>query len=602
MTFKHYKHLKELHPRILIDYAPRFIGYLFIAAVLLSIITGDGNTNPLPYILIAIQTFIWPPVALLLSSKSPNPKWLRLGCLLADCFVTGCWIAYISFPVWPTTLLLIITYLNMANLGVNDIKGSLLGLLSSGLGFLFMTPFFGLEFREQTNIMTDILTVTGYLIFFGLLGFLTSYRAQILELTKSKLREANVELDEIDNLVHQTSASSNLDKVMKIIIDPLSKIFNFDKVTVQLLDQNQNELLYLPLYGTELLSEVLTKELEKIKVNLESDALSAKVFNEGKAIYINDVKDSDTIPTAEYNLRTLFLFSSILLLPLTIKHKSIGIIGFYSVKKMNLKERTIEKIKRHVAHASLVINNAILYNTITEERKEMNSMNEQLTQISKHLSKYISPQVYESIIQKNVVEIGAVRKHMTVFFSDIVGFSSLSDAIEPEVLTHMINTYFDEMTKIVLKHGGTVDKYIGDAIMVFFGDPTTNGPKEDAMNCVSMALEMREQLKELKAKWESEGISQDLKIRIGINSGYCAVGNFGSEYRMIYTVIGNQVNLASRLQHIGAPGEITVCETTYLLIRTHINCAKGETIEVKGIGHPVRTYTVTGFKEEDKEE
>jgi len=211
------------------------------------------------------------------------------------------------------------------------------------------------------------------------------------------------------------------------------------------------------------------------------------------------------------------------------------------------------------------------------------------------LTKYFSPQVYESIFSGDLeVKIQTKRKRLSVFFSDIKGFSEITEKLEPEVLTEIITEYLTAMTNIAVKYGGTVDKYIGDAIMVFFGDPKTRGPKEDAISCVKMALEMNAKLCDIRKGWQEKGISQPLDIRIGIHTDTCTVGNFGSHDRLDYTTIGNGVNLASRLESNAKANQILISEDTYLLVRDTIQCEKLEKITVKNIKHPIQTYEVKG--------
>ena len=216
-----------------------------------------------------------------------------------------------------------------------------------------------------------------------------------------------------------------------------------------------------------------------------------------------------------------------------------------------------------------------------------------IEELTAKLSKYLSPQVYQSIFSgKQNVKIEAYRKKLTVFFSDIKGFTELTDRLEPEVLSSLLNSYLNEMSKIALKFGGTIDKFIGDAILIFFGDPESKGDKEDAKACVLMALEMRERMKYLRKLWEDQGISNPLDIRIGINTGYCNVGNFGSEDRLDYTIIGGEVNLASRLESSAEIGQILISDETYALIKKDIFCEKKDKINVKGIAHKIQTYQV----------
>jgi len=146
------------------------------------------------------------------------------------------------------------------------------------------------------------------------------------------------------------------------------------------------------------------------------------------------------------------------------------------------------------------------------------------------------------------------------------------------------------MSKIALDHGATIDKYVGDAIVIFFGDPETRGVKEDAIACVKMAIAMRKRMKELEGVWTSSGLENPLRCRIGINTGVCTVGNFGSEDRMDYTIIGGGVNLAARLETACPPSEILISYETHAHVKDAIYCEEKGHIEVKGIAYPVATY------------
>ena len=195
----------------------------------------------------------------------------------------------------------------------------------------------------------------------------------------------------------------------------------------------------------------------------------------------------------------------------------------------------------------------------------MSKQKQSLEILSTKLSKYLSPQVYSSIFTgQRSVEIASNRKKLTVFFSDLADFTATTDDLESEELTSLLNHYLTEMSKIALDHGATIDKYIGDAILAFFGDPETKGVKEDAVACVNMAIAMQRRMRELQFEWRDVGLEKPFQLRIGINTGYCTVGNFGSEDRMDYTIIGNEVNLASRLQSHADLGGILVSHETYI--------------------------------------
>ncbi len=237
-----------------------------------------------------------------------------------------------------------------------------------------------------------------------------------------------------------------------------------------------------------------------------------------------------------------------------------------------------------------------LEDRVRERTTELAAKTAQLEQLSDQLAKYLSPQLYESIFEgRQQVKISATRKKLTVFFSDIADFTETADRLESEELTQLLNHYLTEMSKIALDHGATIDKYVGDAIIAFFGDPETRGVKEDARACVSMAIAMQRRMRELRSEWLDMGLERPFEVRIGINTGFCTVGNFGSEDRMDYTIIGNQVNLAARLESLAEVGGILLAHETNSLVKDTVTAEEGDTLTVKGFARPVRTYSVVGI-------
>jgi PAS domain S-box-containing protein len=241
-----------------------------------------------------------------------------------------------------------------------------------------------------------------------------------------------------------------------------------------------------------------------------------------------------------------------------------------------------------------------VYSDITDLKLREESLADKsaaLEALSGKLAKYLAPQVYDSIFTgRQDVRIASQRKKLTVCFSDIAGFTETADKMESEALTQLLNHYLTEMSKIAAQYGATIDKYVGDAIMMFFGDPESRGVKEDALACVEMALAMQKRIGELAAVWRDAGIETPLRCRIGIHTDYCTVGNFGSEDRMDYTIIGGAVNLASRLEHEAAPGSVLISYETFAQVKDAIHCEKQGHIQVKGIAYPVTTYRVVDLK------
>lgn len=229
---------------------------------------------------------------------------------------------------------------------------------------------------------------------------------------------------------------------------------------------------------------------------------------------------------------------------------------------------------------------------------ELAANNEFLAGISMKISKYLSPQVYKSIFSgERDSTISTERKKLTVFFSDIKDFTATTERMQPEELTDLLNEYFTEMSKIAEAHGATIDKFIGDAIVAFFGDPETKGTAEDARACVNMALAMQQRLADLGDVWQQKGLEHPFKARMGINTGYCNVGNFGSDARMDYTIIGAEANLAARLESIAEPGGIVLSYETYAHVRDIVDATPSEPVSFKGIAREIVPYHVKGIKD-----
>ena len=221
--------------------------------------------------------------------------------------------------------------------------------------------------------------------------------------------------------------------------------------------------------------------------------------------------------------------------------------------------------------------------------------NAALENLSTKLAKYLSPQIYNSIFSgKQTVEITSKRKKLTIFFSDIAAFTEATDNLESEELTDVLNRYLNEMSTIALEFGATIDKYIGDAILAFFGDPDSKGVREDAKACVMMAVAMQRRMRELEQEWRSRGMERPFRIRMGICTGYCTVGNFGSRDRMDYTIIGNEVNLAARLEAAAEPGSILLAHETNALVQDIVLTEEQPPMTVKGFARPINNYKVVG--------
>jgi class 3 adenylate cyclase len=187
---------------------------------------------------------------------------------------------------------------------------------------------------------------------------------------------------------------------------------------------------------------------------------------------------------------------------------------------------------------------------------------------------------------------------MTVMFTDIRNFSALTDSLEPEEIVHLLDLYLQKMVDVIHKHDGTLNKIVGDGLMIFFGDPV---PMEDhASRAVEVAVEMQHKALDLRSEWLSFG--HDLAIGIGINTGFMTVGTIGAENHRDYTVIGNQVNAAARLVSLAKPGQILISSRTFSHLQNGLKTRDIGEINVKGIHTPVHSYEVLwSAKSKDRE-
>ena len=439
---------------------------------------------------------------------------------------------------------------------------------------------------------------------------------------QTKLLERKTkEIEIIQQVSSEINKTLDLDLISKAMLLAMDDFFSFKHSMILLMEEESHSLRVLATHGYD------EKGVgAKVKVGMGVTGMVAKrkklmrMANMGmQRSYMQAIREQvsqtdhpelqDEIP-----LPGLPDVESQVAIPMLLEDELVGVFSVES-REVNIFNKSDELLISILANqAASALQHARLFQLEQQRLKELNKAHSELADLnanlekkveertaelvalSAKLAKYFSPQVYDSIFSGELdVTIQTQRKPLTVFFSDLQGFTELTERLEPEILTELLTQYLTEMSNIAIRWGGTIDKFIGDAILVFFGDPVSKGNREDAVACVSMALEMLEKLESLRHFWREKGVARPLKVRIGIHSGVCTVGNFGSEDRLDYTVIGNGVNLASRLESNSDSNKILISEDTFLLVKKHIICKEREAITVKGISHPVQTYEVVGF-------
>ena len=222
---------------------------------------------------------------------------------------------------------------------------------------------------------------------------------------------------------------------------------------------------------------------------------------------------------------------------------------------------------------------------------KLTETNSTLTKLLRNLKRFVPIAVVDVLMRDGAEQLPAnSREKITVFFSDIVGFTTITERLDPERLAPLMTQYFTEMSEICTKWGGTLDQFIGDAIVIFFGAPQSQGYEEDAKRALGMALDMQDRLRHLRLKWAHEGLTTPFEVRMGLSTGYCNVGNFGSHDRLHYTAIGTAVNSASRIQSLSEPSQILLAEATYMLVRDHFHCTEKQTATLHGQNYPTILY------------
>jgi class 3 adenylate cyclase len=209
------------------------------------------------------------------------------------------------------------------------------------------------------------------------------------------------------------------------------------------------------------------------------------------------------------------------------------------------------------------------------------------------LKRFLPHQIAEGLLAGRLSPTdGFERRKVTLLFADLVGFTDLSDTLEPEELSEVLNEYLREMTAVAVAHRGTLDNYIGDGLMVIFGAPTPDEESAQAWSAIRAAFAMRDRVEELSSAIRGRGIPADLRIRVGVNTGHCTVGVFGSEILRAYKAVGFAVNVAARLQSEAEPGTVLAGFRTYALVKDRVRAEQREPLTLKGAARPVEAWEI----------
>jgi len=409
----------------------------------------------------------------------------------------------------------------------------------------------------------------------------------------SDLQEIIAQYDQEQKVQETQDAPRDLRRIMTVIIEvakALIAVKSLDEVINRLMDLIFENLPadrgFLMLLGE---NGVLDARVCKYRNPAESETIEIsstianKALNDKCAILTTDAQVDPRFKAGE-SIRFLGIKSA-MCVPLFHKKKSIGIIYLDCPTSAAIFSATdLDLLTAMANFAAVGVEQAQLSERIIEEQS-----------VRQRLERYHSPAIVERILKNLSTGHGDTNLHaevrdVSILFADIVGFTPFSERTEPAEIADLLNEYFSEMTDIIFKFEGTLDKYIGDAIMAVFGAP--NHMEDHAFRAVSTGLEMLERLERLNQRRSED---RRFRIRIGINTGNAVAGDIGSIKRMEYTVLGNTVNVAARIESMACqPLQVVVGESTYQIVKDHFVCRPLGPIRLKGISEETNVYHVQG--------
>lgn len=389
----------------------------------------------------------------------------------------------------------------------------------------------------------------------------------------SSLERSNKALFVLYEISRQLSSTSDFKELLNKIMDLIFMVIDADSGFLVLTgDKEKDELI-----------PIVVKSKDKQKENTgkmrPSKTMINKVIQDKVALLTTNAMDDSRFSAAESVV--IKKIRSAICVPLWGKNKIIGAIQLDSTRPDNMFTKdSLELLKTIGCQMAMVIEQARLNAQIQEEEKLRN-----------RLERFHSPQIIEMILKKsqdsseNIMEPKDLTS--TILFTDIVGFTGISEKMSPREINIILNKHFSQLTDIIFKYGGTLDKFLGDGLMAIFGTPIEK--KEDAENAVRAALEIRQKFAEVIKKTSPE-IKFD--IRVGINTGRVVAGNIGSPKRMDYTVIGDAVNIAKRIESSAKPDQILIGPETYKCVKNKFNLKKVGPKKLKGRKAETMIYEV----------
>lgn len=382
-----------------------------------------------------------------------------------------------------------------------------------------------------------------------------------------ELREKKLEL--LLEISKELSKQQELDRLLDKIVEFTFQVMNVDRVSILLLEEKTGELVPRISKGRTAQSSAskhvpqsIARKVVEDRVAILSDNTATDERFKGKSILIQSVRSAMCTPL------------------MGTDQKVLGILYVDNLTATH--SFSDDDLKFLIAFGSLAA--VAIENSQRSERLQREAL------VLSNFQRYFAPNLAQQIAQQEgAVQLGGQKRPVTVFFSDIRGFTPMSETMGPDDIATLLTEYFTEMVELLFEHGGTLDKFMGDAIMALWGAPITH--EDDADRAMACALDHLAALEKLNAKWQGQG-RPELGIGIGINYGEVFAGNIGSDRRLEYTVIGDAVNTAARLCSSAGPGEILISEPFFKQLKHPPTVEALEPVQVKGKSKKILVYRV----------
>lgn len=373
-----------------------------------------------------------------------------------------------------------------------------------------------------------------------------------------KYREINL----LYTIASKMSQCLDVKEIAGLVIDEASRLIRATSASVMLYNQKSHILEIIAARGTALDHPTLAIAPKQ--------GIAGYVFASGKPELLNEASKDPRYVASENESYALICA------PICTKDRVLGVVNISNSEPISYTSQDLKLFTALVNQASGAIENAILYeNKLREER------------IKNNLERYLSPQVAQAVINaKGEVSLTTSKRKIAMLFSDIRNFTTKCEELEPEQLVAYLNAYFTEMVDVIFNHQGTVNKFVGDMIVAMFGAPTAIIDQEHC--AIAAAVNMQRRLKEIANTW----IRDNFITGIGISSGDVIVGNIGSPQHMDYTAIGDEMNIASRLQGMAKGGQILVTRSVYEAAISSFEFREFGTLPVKGKKNLVEVFEV----------